>query len=120
MSLMNRARKQDAVWWHKISTDAYGTPTYSEPHPIRVRWDDEDHIVKNEAGEDVECHGSVMVDFALYRDEGFRAGDLLWEGKLDDWRGSMTQPKEDGAVEVISLGRTPNLKATATLLIVSV
>ncbi len=117
MSLISRARRQDAVWWPMLGRDKYAAVTYGTPCVIRVRWDSEDAEVRAADGSTVVCHAAVMVSNSLKVNEGMAIGDLLWLGNLDEYTGSITNPKADGALDIKAFSITPNLKNSETLLI---
>lgn len=110
MSIIKKMRKQDAVWWKRQpSPDRFGEFTFDPPVAIRCRWDDS--VV-----EFLDAQGERQISRSVvYVDRIMSPGDMLREGEM------LSDEPEDPlsittAHEIKRFDKTPNLKATETLL----
>lgn len=117
MSLISKVRKQDAVWWPLTGHDRYGAPAYGDPREIKVRWTLTSKEVRGPDNTVIVATSAVFIDSKLKTEQGLQVGDMLWLGKLDDYLGDWSKPREHGADAIKSLATTPNLKNSETLLI---
>jgi hypothetical protein len=112
MGLLERMRKQDAVYWAPTTYDAFGAPLHADPTALLVRWEDtqEQYVdatgttrvsrAKVYVGEDLELGGLIMLgDISIAQDSGFPADPRSYEGVL----------------EIRSFTKIPNRKATKFL-----
>jgi hypothetical protein len=71
MSLVNRIRRQRAVYWKRVGSNEFGEPVFDYPIEIKVRWEDQ-------AGEFQNARGEIIISKALvYVDRLMFVGDYL-------------------------------------------
>lgn len=114
MSIIDRMRKQDAVYWGPPVEDGRGGHTYPAPIAIRCRWDDIQGVVEDPRTHDEMNNSTVYVD----EDDGILVNGYLYFGDLAD---VLILDPEDviGARKIKGVGKTPNIRATRTLITVS-
>lgn len=78
MSLLDRMRKQWAVYWEYDSQDRNGKDTYKDPIAVKVRWEDKSEQDFLPSGQ------MVMVKSTVYVDRDMPLGGILWLGLLVD------------------------------------
>lgn len=110
MSLLNRMRKQTAVYWELDEPDSVtggGLPRWKTPVELRVRWVDKVEAMTTPDGETIKTDHVVYVDGTL-------TIPLFSVLLLADLVSAMDDGPEayDGAAEVRAVERTPNLRAT--------
>ena len=110
MSLIKRMRKQRAVFWERSDEpDEYGKFSYSSPIEIRCRWDESGIEYRSPTGQTVISQAVVYVDRIM------KIGDMLREGEIES--DEPDDPTEaEAAYEIQRFDKTPNIKATETLL----
>jgi hypothetical protein len=87
--LQDRVRKHDAVWWQWTGDDAFGDPEYAEPADVKVWWVDKTEEFLDSTGTRVVSNAMVIVG-----SEGFKVGDLLKRGLVEDLDPGITNPEE--------------------------
>jgi len=116
MSIINRMRKQKAVYWPLASeetggqaVDDYGQIRYGQAVEIDCRWDDE-------MVEVLDPQGNVFVSRAkVYVDRDVSIGGVLMLGTLASVV-YLDDPKaNNGAYEIRAFLKNPNFKATEFL-----
>ena len=116
MGLIERANKQQAVWWPLGSAesggtdyDDYGNVQYATPVQIKCRWTDKNELFIGHDGEQRTSKAMVLVD----RDTP--VGGVLMLGVLADVT-DMANPKQnEGAWEIQAFHKIPDFKATKFL-----
>lgn len=116
MSLIDKIRKQKAVYWPLGSTetggkdvDDYGKPVYATAVEIDCRWEDKREKFITPKGDEEISHAIVYVD----RD--MRVGEVLMLGTLDNVNYLTNPKKNSNAWEIRAFEKLPNLKATKFL-----
>jgi len=110
MALLDRMRRQDAVYWAPDTTSPTGQPTYAAPIDIKVRWEDvqEEYIGKD---------GTTQVSNAIV----FVGLDVVLDGVLmlgtvaDDVVEELDPTAHVGAGAIMKVDKIPNKKATKFL-----
>lgn len=77
MGIINKMRKQKAVWWRKTGTDAFNQEKYAPPKQIKCRWDIKSQVFYTEDEEEAVSKAVVFVDRSM------KPGDILKLGELD-------------------------------------
>lgn len=109
MALLDRMRKQKAVYWERTGADGNGAPVYAGPRELRVRWE-------NRHKEYVLPSGEKYVSNArVFAGEELVMGSLLWEGELDAVLYIDDPRRNANAREIVLFDSIPNLKATDKL-----
>lgn len=101
--------KQTAVYWPKESDDEYGAPTWADPMEIKCRWENTDDEFINTQGTTEKAKAKI------YADRDLTLGGVLLLGTLDQVTDYASPKDNDGAWEIKSVGRLPNLKGTKFL-----
>jgi len=110
MSIIDRMRKQSAVYWGPSVPDGDGGFTFPAPVELRVRWEDIEGAVPDPQRQDQVSNTIVYVG------QDVEIKGWLWEGALADLPSGTTTPNElDDAHEIKGTKNTPNIKATETL-----
>lgn len=104
MSIIRKMRRQKAVYWGSPQPDGYGGTVVAMPVEIDCRWEDVQELIKTANGEEAMSKSQVYVDRDL--DEG----GYLWLGELDDLPQDPSNPKANGADEIMKFGKLPTLK----------
>jgi hypothetical protein len=74
------------------------------------RWDDETHVVVDDAGEEVVAGSKVYIDRDVLK------GGYLWLGEEDDLDSNHSDPTIiAGARRIVGFGKNPNMRATEFL-----
>ncbi len=103
MSLIDRMRKQQAVWWAVDSIDKFGQEVYAAPIQIMCRWED---VSK----QFLDANGEIQMSQAVvYTDRDTPPKGVLMLGLI----ASITDPtniKENvGAWEIMRFDKLPTL-----------
>jgi len=100
-----RTMKQDAVYWAPLSElTEFGKPDWEAGIEIKCRWEDVVKEIIAPNGETVLSNSTLIVDRDLKVKGVLMLGDL--DSTVDD-----DDPKEnDGAFEIIQIGKTPDFK----------
>lgn len=116
MGIIDRSRKQTAVYWGLggnesagVDFDDYGQPLYTAPAEIRVRWEDVNEEIVLEDKTTMISRAKVMTGIDV------RPGELLFLGELTDLPAGVDPREVDGAWEIMKFNKLPNLKATEFL-----
>lgn len=110
MSLIDRMRKQVAVYWPPSAPDAFGQPTWGSPVELRVRWED---VSK----EFISDQGSVSMSNALVYVPEVSAGveclprGVLMLGELDSSVNTDDPKANEGAWEIKRFDKLPTINA---------
>ena len=103
MALVNKMRRQRAVWWEQTGTNHYGKDTYAEPVEIRCRWEDKQGTVTGENQEITNFKSEVYVDRIM------KTGDVLKLGELDS--STPSDPSEEQqAYRVVGFSNIPDIR----------
>lgn len=112
MGLIERANKQQAVWWPLGSADSggtdyddYGNVQYATPVQIKCRWTDKNEIFVTPSGDQRTSRAMVLVD----RDTP--VGGLLMLGTLADVTDVATHKANNEAWEIQAFHKIPDFKA---------
>lgn len=108
MSLISRMRRQEGVYWERLTPDQFGRFSYATPIEIKCRWDDSSAEYRDNRGEKALSQATVYVDRLM------KAGDMLKKGELDSDTPADPTTLVD-AFEIKGFEQTPNLRATETL-----
>lgn len=104
MSLLDRMRRQWAVYWAYTGQDRNGKDTYDEPIPIKVRWEDRTEQDFLPSGQ------QVIVKSTVYVDRTMSLGGVLWLGLLVD---APTTPPEHQKIRIFR--EIPKLRGNKVL-----
>lgn len=107
MSLIERMRKQTAIYWAPISIDEQGDPTYDEPIEIACRWVDTQKNVTTPEGETFASTSTIYVDRDLVLHGRLMLGELDSETPSD--------PNDANSVEIMVKKNSPNIRNTEIL-----
>ena len=95
--------KQTITYWGSPISDGWGGSTFDTPITIDGRWEDRQELFRDAEGQEVLSHVVVYVD-----------QDVDIKGYLYLGTSVVTTPASvDGAREIRSFRKVPNLKATA-------
>lgn len=110
MSLIDKMRRQDAVYWAVDTTNPSGQPTYATPIDIKVRWEDvqEEYIGKD---------GTTQVSNAIvFVGLDVKLDDVLMLGTVEEDVVDGLMPTEHvGAGAVMKFEKIPKIKPTKFL-----
>ncbi len=109
MGLISRMRRQTAVYWAKLATDAHGQPTFDDPVEITCRWEEKKIEFVNAMGEKLTSGALVYVD----RDTPI--GGMLLLGELTSGFDFDPRAHVGDAWEIRHFERLPNLRNTEIL-----
>jgi len=116
MSIITRVLKQTAIYWAPDSVDQYGQTTYLSPVELRCRWEDVMQEIITADGAKQVSKTKVMVN------EDVVIGGVMMLGSLESGdsgeSGGLNEedPKaNEGAWEIINVGKIPNFRATEFL-----
>ena len=115
MGIINRMRKQTAVYWGPPVEDGRGGHTYPTPIAIRCRWEDIQGVVDDPRTHDEMNNTTVYVDEA----DGILVNGYLYLGALADVL-LLDSQEVIGARKIKGIAQTPNLRTTETLVMVQV
>lgn len=122
MSIINRMRKQNAIYWPPAGPDSFGRPavgalvelTLAGGVNSRVRWEDVAEEFKDREGTVQQSMAKVYVP-ALPGGGEVEVGGWLWLGDRADLVSEATPRDNPKAYEVRRVDHLPNLQATKTL-----
>lgn len=100
-----RNMNQEATYWSPGQNDGMGGLVYGAPVLVRCRWQDRVTLVRNAQGAEVPSRSVIYVDRKL------EPQGMLLEG---DHTG-VEDPLSVRASEILSVGSSPNLRATQEL-----
>lgn len=104
MRILDKMRKQQAVYWAPLGTDSFGRPTYAAPVQLRVRWEESNRQF-------VSAGGTTEVSRAIvYTGEDVKIKGLLKFGTLSDLVSSDPRANKD-VHEIRSFNKVPTIKA---------
>lgn len=108
MSIITKMRKQEAIYWKRLTPDQYGKYSFDSPVEISCRWEDK-------ASEFLDSTGQKQVSRSIvYVDRVISVGDRLMRGEMDS--NTPADPLTADSFEVRRFDQEPNLKATEFLL----
>lgn len=109
MGLIRRCQKSELTVWPFISTESNGQPVYGAPLEITCRWDDRTSEVQGQRQTVVLSKHQIITEIKLV------PGDMVLHKPIAEVT-YLDNPKDNtGAVEVIAIAETPNLRHTETL-----
>lgn len=122
MSLINRMRKQNAIYWPPSTLDNYGRPASGTLVELvldgstnyRVRWEDKIETFVNQQGTTQVSNAVVYVPLLPDGSE-IAVGGYLWLGDRGDLTDEAVPLNNPGAYEIRRFDKLPNLKVTETL-----
>lgn len=103
MRLLNKMRKQQAVYWAPLEVNDSGEPKLGLPVQIRVRWEDE-----LEEGLDNTGTETIFMS-TVYTGEDVKEGGMLFFGTLNDLKKALPPP--ENAHRIRKFTKTPILNA---------
>jgi hypothetical protein len=105
MGLIERMRKQKAVYWEYTGTDGYGNPTFSSPVEIECRWSEHQEKFSDDSGEERISRAVVYVDREMALKSYLRLAEL--DSSTHD------DPRDyTDAFEIKQFASIPNMRAT--------
>lgn len=111
MSILTKILRQHVVYWAPGPPDEFGKPTALEPIDLLGRWED---VVEQVIGPG----GTLVVSKSrVYVGQDLEIGGFLLLGSLRESvsTGGLVNPKLDGAMEIVSFTKTPNIRASQFL-----
>lgn len=105
MALLDRIRKQDAVFWPSEGVDSFGNPTYGDAQDIKVRWEDVHEEFINEEGARTISNAIVFVGIEM------EPGDLLRKGTVAELEPGIPANEQTGAFSIEKFESIPDLRA---------
>jgi hypothetical protein len=109
MRILDKVRKQKAVYWPMTSWDNFGQPMYGTAVELRVRWDASTEEFLAQDGQRKLSNAVVMTGQDVTVGGILMLGELTTSVVTDDPRAN------DGAFEIMRFDKTPTLKATKFL-----
>ena len=113
MTLIERIRKQTAIYWPMTSDeyDSYGKPIDATPVEISCRWQE-----VNE--EFIDAQGDRKISSAkIFVGQNMTPGEYLKLGDIGDVESGKTASEHDGAYEIKKVEKIPNFKVTEFLIV---
>lgn len=120
MALLDRFKRQKAVYWERGGNDIEGRPTYSAPVVIRCRWEDKTQTFLDKKGNEQVSNTQVYTDNTLVLGSALKKvpDSLVQEvPKLTDAQILTQMDLEDDPYdndetwEVRQTGEQPNIRA---------
>jgi hypothetical protein len=105
MGLIDRMRKQQAVYWAYAGTNEFNEKQVATAVQIRVRWEDVNEEFLDVSGE------TRMSKALVYVGEDIVPGSILMLGVLADITDTVNIKENAGAWEVRRFDKLPDLKA---------
>lgn len=103
MSLINRMRKQKAVWWALASIDSHGKEVYASPVQIACRWEGVNEQF-------LDANGDIQMSNAVvYTDRDTPPKGVLMLGLLADITDPVNIKENTGAWEIQRFDKLPTL-----------
>lgn len=113
MSFITRIRRGKCVYWEAIGNDGFGGKTFADAVELDCRWDDSQVMFVDDQGKEIASQSVVYVGIDMTN------GDYLKNGSLSELDNPSENPQRiDGAKEVKSFNKIPNLKYTEYLRVV--
>lgn len=109
MSIINRMRKQTAVYWAQGAPDDEGQTSFSSGVEIECRWEE-----KAEEFLDDQMEKQVSSS-VVYVDRDMRPGDFLILSDLESLDSETVPKSNTGAAIIRGWAKIPNLKNTQQL-----
>lgn len=106
MRILNRMRKQQAVYWAPAAPGDDGARTFAAPVQLRVRWEDKEQEVTDAAGT------KFVSKTTVYTGEDVEPGGVLLLGTLFDVLDAADPFANAGSVEIKRFDKFPTLRAT--------
>lgn len=104
--MLNKLKKQKAVYWAKGTNDGFGGYTYGDPIELKVTWlFKQEKFVSALDGEELVSTSVVLVDRDLVM------GGMLALTTLSDLSSSGL-PEDNGAFEIKAYTKVPDYKGT--------
>lgn len=112
-SIITRMLKQTCVYWPPAEMDSggdgfddYGQPVVTSPMELDCRWEDR-------AEEYIGADGTMLISRSVvFVSEDVEVGGILMLGELTDITDAVNIKENEGAWEIKSFSKVPNLKAT--------
>ena len=122
MSIINRMRKQSAIYWPPGGTDTYGRPLVGQLVELirtpagnyRVRWEDRVAEYIDLEGTEKRSHAVVYVP-VLPNGGEVEVGGWLWLGLRAELQDETDPTNNDGAYQVSRVDHLPDLRNRRTL-----
>jgi len=115
MGIINKMRRQTAVYWHPNGTDNFGRVAYDAPVELRVRWETGfQEESKTEPSRTTDARASVVYVPAIEGGD-VAIGGWLWLGALEDAVDASNPENNPGAGQITKFDKIPTLKATEFL-----
>jgi hypothetical protein len=120
MGILNTMRRQAAIYWPPAAADNFGRPGYgtlvelvvTSDGNYRVRWEDVvEEFIDNE-GTTQQSKAKVYVPVLPGSGGEVEVGGWLWLGVVGDLTSTTNPRANEGAYEVRSMAKLPNIKAT--------
>lgn len=109
MGLISRCQKSELTYWPLTGTQSNGQPIYGAPKQITCRWDDRISEVQGQRQTVVLSKHQIITEIKL------TPGDMVLHLPLVQVPYRDVPKDNPGAVEVIAVAETPNLRHTETL-----
>lgn len=106
ISPYTRNMNQQATYWAPGQNDGMGGLVYGAPVLVQCRWQDRVTMVRNAQGVEVPSRSVVYVDREMEPQGMLLKGDHT----------AVADPLSVRASEILSVGSSPNLRATQQLL----
>lgn len=105
MQILNRMRKQYAVYWAPKAADRAGIAGFEDPVEVRVRWEDALGELVTPTGQPTLSKTVVYMPYAA------KVGGYLWLGALEDLESAEEPTKNTGAYTITDIKTIPTLNA---------
>lgn len=105
MRILDRMRRQQAVYWPPDVPGDDGTRTFAAPVQLRVRWEDKVQEVTDETGT------TFVSKSTVYTGEDVATGGAIMLGTLFDVTDAADPFAHAGAVEIKRFDKFPTLRA---------
>ena len=109
MSIIEKMRRQTAVYWPFSSVDQFGKNVYGTAIQIRVRWEDKTEEFLDLKGQ------RQMSNAIVYVDRDTTVGGVLMLGVLTDITDAVNIKENSGAWEIRKFEKLPDLKVSKFL-----
>jgi len=110
-NIIEKIRRQKAIYWAPASNDGYGNKTFSAPIEIDCRFEDVTNVITDATGRERVSNSLAYVDREL-ETEGY-----LKKGRLTDLDSSDSDPREiDKAHEIVRFDELPDFRNRKVLL----
>lgn len=116
MKIIDKMKKQRAVYWGLPTNDGFGGIQTAMPVEIGVRWEDKMEKIINTLGKEIVSRAVIYPDIVC------DVGGFLWQGEMDTLEAlnvDLSRPREiPGAYEIKARQGIPTLSAQQILEIV--